>query len=134
MKTWTWIVAALLLVPGLGNAQTQHCEGSQRELNECAAAVAEAADEELNAVYRAVIRSLRGETLAIQRLREAQRLWIQLRDADIEALYPVPDGEDYRVHQGSIYPLRFWSAQAEVTRARTAWLRTHFLEHEEGQL
>ena len=135
MKTWTWMVVALLLVPGLGNAETQRCDGdgNQLELNFCAADDAEAADKELNTVYRAVIRLLEGDTLAIQRLREAQRLWVKLRDADIEARYPVPDGEDYRMHYGSMYPLLVDSAKAETTRARTAWLRTHFLEREEGQ-
>ena len=129
-------MAALLLLPGVGNAETLRCngDGNQLELNLCAAADAEAADKELNAAYRSVIQSLQGERLAIQRLREAQRLWVKLRDADIEARYPVPDGEDYRMHHGSIYPLLVHSAKAEITRARTAWLRTHFLEREEGQL
>ena len=131
-----WLLIALLALPATALAGDVTCntEGNQMELNACARDDFKKADAELNRVYGEVRKSLEGDTLALQRLRDAQRLWVQLRDADVEARYPVPDDEDYRMHHGSIYPLLVLSARAETTRARTAWLRTHFLEREEGQL
>lgn len=135
MKAGKWLLAVLLVLPFSAMADVAcNPDGSQIELNACAGDAFEQADAELNRVYGDVRKSLEGDTLALQRLRDAQRLWVQLRDADIEALYPVPDGEDSRVHHGSMHPLLVMSARAEATRARTAWLRRHFLEREEGQL
>jgi len=129
-------LAVLLALPATALAGDIACnpEGNQMQLNTCAGDAFEQADAELNRVYGEVRNSLEGDTLALQRLRDAQRLWEQLRDADAEALYPVPDGEDSRMHHGSMYPLLVDTVRTEATRARTAWLRSHFLEREEGQL
>lgn len=136
MRAGKWQLAVLLALPATAWAGDVACnpDGNQMELNACAGDAFEQADAELNRVYGEVRRSLAGDTLALQRLRDAQRLWMQLRDADVEARYPVPDGEDYRMHHGSMYPLLVLSARAEATRARTAWLRAHFLERGEGEL
>ena len=129
------VLIALLALPATPLARPVcNPDGSQAELNACAAEKLALADADLNRVYRAVLERLADNGLATQRLRNAQRLWIQLRDADIEARYPVPDGGDARMHHGSIYPLLVLTAKAEATRARSAWLRRHFLENEEGQL
>ena len=129
------VLIALLALPATPLARPVcNPDGAQAELNACAAEKLALADADLNRVYRAVLERLADNGLATQRLRNAQRLWIQLRDADIQARYPVPDGGDARMHHGSIYPLLVLTAKAEATRARSAWLRRHFLENEEGQL
>jgi len=107
---------------------------TQFELNECAAAEATAADTELNSVYRQVMQKLQGQQVAIDKLRAAQRLWIPLRDADIEARYPVGKDEDPRVLYGSMYPMLYSANKAELTRKRTQWLRATFLDRAEGEL
>ena len=59
----------------------------------------------------------------------ARMAW--LRDADLEAQFPLVDGEDPRFTYGSIYPLEYASAQTELTRARTQYLRTHLPDRSE---
>lgn len=107
---------------------------TQLDINECAAAEATAADAELNAVYRQVMQQLQGQQVAIDKLRAAQRLWIPLRDADIEARYPVGKDENPRVLYGSVYPMLYSSNKAALTRQRTQWLRATFLDRAEGEL
>ncbi|WP_449467410.1 lysozyme inhibitor LprI family protein [Stenotrophomonas humi] len=107
---------------------------TQLDINECAAHEAEAADTELNAVYRQVMQQLQGQPVAIEKLRAAQRLWIPLRDADIAARYPVGKDEDPRVLYGSMYPMLYSAAKAELTRQRTQWLRATFIDRVEGDL
>ena len=107
-------------------------EGSQAELNACAADELSAADAELNATWRQVLRKLQENPVAVERLRAAQRQWITLRDADLEALFPLAEGQQARVEYGSMYPLLHHSAKARVTRERTRYLRESFLESEAG--
>ncbi|MCW4453446.1 DUF1311 domain-containing protein [Flavobacterium sp. MXW15] len=102
-------------------------EGSQVELNACAANELAAADAELNATWREVLKRLGDDAVAVDRLKTAQRLWIQLRDADLEAQFPLAEGQDPRMQYGSMYPMSFASAKAELTRQRTGYLRAQFL-------
>ena len=62
-----------------------------------------------------------------ERLKAAQRLWVQLRDADLAAQFPLAEGQSAQLEYGSIYLLEYATAQAELTRQRTAYLRAHFL-------
>ncbi|REN19267.1 DUF1311 domain-containing protein, partial [Mycobacterium tuberculosis] len=59
---------------------------------------------------------------------------IQLRDADLEARYPVGEDENPRFLYGSMYPMLYSSAKAALTTARTAYLRNEFLERSEYDL
>ncbi len=128
----------LALLPAVATAAPlgQACDRArtQLELNECANKDAQAADAELNAVYRQVMQQLQGQPVAIEKLRTAQRLWIQLRDADIEARYPVGKDENPRVLYGSMYPMLYAANKAELIRQRTRWLRATFIDRAEGEL
>ena len=73
---------------------------------------------------------LQGDAIAVARLKTAQRLWIQLRDADMQSLFPLAEGQDPRVQYGSMYPMSFAYAKAELTRQRTRHLRDQFLERD----
>ncbi len=128
------IRTALLLVLGLAaaplaSAQAITCNpaGNQAEMNQCAFDDLRKADADLNATYAQVLAKLKGQTVALARLKSAQRLWVQLRDADLAAQFPVPDKQDPRVEYGSLYPLERAAAQTELTRQRTAYLRKQFL-------
>ncbi|MCD7099343.1 lysozyme inhibitor LprI family protein [Stenotrophomonas sp. MMGLT7] len=105
-------------------------DGSQAELNACAADELAAADAELNAVWRDVLAGAGDDALARERLRTAQRLWLQLRDADLAAQFPLAEGQDPRVQYGSMYPMSFALAKAELTRERTAYLRARLLDRD----
>lgn len=121
------LVAALcaLLLPGRAIAQGIQCDpgGSQAALNACAADAARSADDELNAVYRQVIACRANEPAFIGNLRNAQRLWIQFRDAELETRFPVPEGANERVLYGSMYPMHWLSEKERLTKERTVQLR-----------
>ena len=109
-------------------------DGSQAELNACAADEWAAADADLNAAWRQVLARHKDNRLAIEKLRAAQRQWIRLRDADLEALFPLAEGQQAYVEYGSMYPLLFHSAKARATRERTRYLRDAFLQSDtDGQ-
>ena len=103
-------------------------QGSQVQLNACAADELAAADAQLNVLYQQVMAALADAPLARQNLRAAQRHWIAQRDADLLALFPLAQGQDPRAEYGSMYPMRHALAKAAMTRARSAWLHTHFID------
>ncbi len=102
--------------------------GSQMQLNYCAALRLSAADDELNATWKQVLALIADRPLAIGKLKAAQRIWIQLRDADMQAQFPLADGQDARVEYGSIYPMEFDDAKATLTRERTRYLHATWLD------
>jgi uncharacterized protein YecT (DUF1311 family) len=131
MKTALFLLLAAISAPAAAQSEIR-CDpaGNQIELNQCAADDLALADDELNQVYRQVVAALAERPVAIVQLRASQRLWIQLRDADLQALFPLEQGEDPRYAYGSMYPLSHASAKADLTRARTQWLRRNFLEND----
>ncbi len=135
MKIKTCALLLALLAPASALAAGP-CDNAttQAQLNQCSAVEAQQADTELNATYREVMARLKGQPVAIEKLRTAQRLWIQLRDADIAARYPVEAGKNAQVTYGSSYPMRMSGAKTELTRQRTQWLRDTFIDRAEGDL
>ena len=129
-------LAVLLCAAAPAFAQDVVCNpgGNQLELNACADQDFKKADAELNAVYRQIVTRLAGEPVALAKVKAAQRLWVQLRDADLEARYPVGADENPRFLYGSMYPMLYSGAKAALTTARTAYLRNEFLERSEYDL
>jgi len=129
-------LALLLCAAAPAFAQDVACNpgGNQLELNACADQDFKKADAELNAVYRQIVTKLAGEPVALAKMKAAQRLWIQLRDADLEARYQVGDDENPRLLYGSMYPMLYSGAKAALTETRTAYLRNEFLERSEYDL
>ena len=130
------LLAALLLPVTAFAEESVDCANAdtQLEINECANLEFETADKTLNATYAQVTAMLKGQPVALTKLRNAQRLWIQLRDADIEARYPVGKDEDPRFLYGSMYPMLYSQAKTQLTQQRTEWLRATFIDREEGDL
>ena len=120
-----WLASARAAPP----PDTSACdtEQSQTDLNICAGTQLANADADLNAAWRQVMARLAGQPLAIAKLKAAQRLWIQLRDADMDAQFPLAEDEDPRIQYGSIYPMEFALAKARLTRERTRYLRENWL-------
>lgn len=93
------------------------------EMRQCAAQDYEAADAELNAVYKAAQRTMKQldadlpEDLrgASQTLREAQRAWIPFRDAACAA-------EGFQFRGGTFEPLMVLTCKTHLTRQRSAQL------------
>jgi uncharacterized protein YecT (DUF1311 family) len=89
--------AALLLLLVACNATADdelRCNpnGSQSEMNMCAANDFAAADKALNTVYRDVVACSAGNPVFVGKLKDAQRQWIRFRDAELEARFPRRPG------------------------------------------
>ena len=104
-----------------------NADGSQLEMNQRSFDYLCQAYVELNAAYGQSRRSVKNQPVAVEPLKAAQRLWIQLRDADLAAQFPLAEGQSAQVEYGSIYLLEYATVQVEFTRQRTAYLRAHFL-------
>lgn len=119
------VTAILMAMPGL--AQDLDCDNAQtlQDMNQCARAEWEAADQELNGAYAealAALKSLDAELPKADRgaeaaLRDAQRAWIPFRDNACLA-------ESYAVIGGSIRPLLYSGCMSRLTWARVGdlWL------------
>ena len=130
MSRFVLLSAPLLLglsLPSLAQQPACNVDGSQLEMNLCAFEDLGRADAELNAAYKQILGSMKDQPVAAERLKAAQRLWVQLRDADLAAQFPLAEGQSAQLEYGSIYLLEYATAQAELTRQRTAYLRAHFL-------
>ena len=118
-----FLVLACLSLPV--SAQDVDCSSAmaQQDLNQCAYQDWEAADVELNAVYREAMvlmeiwdRNLpQDEVGAAKTLKEAQRAWITFRDKACEA-------EGYAMKGGSAEPLLVYGCMRQLTQDRTAQL------------
>jgi uncharacterized protein YecT (DUF1311 family) len=105
-----------------GNSQTQ------AEMNEEANKNYKKADKELNTVYNAVLREYKTDTAFIKNFKKAQRLWVQFRDAQMDAKYPHPN------EYGSIFPTCYYTELQELTNERTKQIRIWLTGIEEGDL
>ncbi len=91
---------------------------SQTAMNKQAGNQYQKADKELNAVYQKILKEYAKQTVFIAKLKTAQRLWVQLRDAELEAKFPEPN------QYGSALPSCRAIYLEDLTRQRTKFLRT----------
>jgi len=101
---------------------------SQTAMNMKAYSDYKKADEELNGVYQKILKSYSRETTFIKKFRNAQRLWIQLRDAELAAKYP--DSGTY----GSVAPMCESIYLETLTRDRIKFLSVWVTGIEEGEV
>lgn len=105
------------------------CEDAvtQADLNSCTYLEFEAADKELNTVYKQAMKSQEevdkqaaemgeGYVGAVKALRKAQRAWIDYRDGHC-------DGVGYEAVGGSMQPMLINGCLATMTKTRTKELR-----------
>ncbi|WP_346318763.1 lysozyme inhibitor LprI family protein [Chitinophaga sp. YIM B06452] len=86
------------------------------------------AEKDLNAVYQKVLAQYKTDTAFTRYLKTAQRLWLQLRDADLDAMYP-PDPLG-----GSAGPMCYNNSKAAVTIDRTKYLKQWLEGRDEGDV
>ncbi|MCX2475296.1 DUF1311 domain-containing protein [Pedobacter sp. MC2016-05] len=101
---------------------------SQTSLNMKAYSDYKKADAELNGVYQKILKSYVRETTFIKKFRNAQRLWIQLRDAELAARYP--NSGTY----GSVAPMCESIYLETLTRDRIKFLNLWITGIEEGEV
>jgi uncharacterized protein YecT (DUF1311 family) len=106
--------ALLVATPGLVLAQTQH------ELHVQADSAYRRADSTLNAVYAGVVSRYQNDSLALRKLRVAERAWLAYRDAQVEATFPAIDKQ---AEYGSVYPMCVLILLRDLTESRIAELR-----------
>jgi len=135
--TATRLFAALLLItfatPAFGAKQNScyHTANNQFELNQCAARELKEADDELNRVYREILKRNAKDPVFLDRLKAAQRAWISFRDAELEAIFPDPEKQ---VAYGSAYPMCYAHWMKKLTSQRTQQLRRWLVGTEEGDV
>ncbi len=96
----------------------QNCGSAktQLELNECANAEEQKAEEEMNQLYRQLLALASKNPGYREKLEAAQKAWLAYRDAELEAKYPA---QDKRAEYGSVYPMCFADHRTELTRQRS---------------
>lgn len=99
---------------------------TQYEMNEDSYKSYRKADKELNKIYKQVIQKHADDKLFIKKLKISQRLWIKLKDANLEALFPE---ENKRVFYGSMYPLSRNTALEKYTLQRIDFLKQFLQEY-----
>lgn len=112
----------LAFMPFFASAQTQST------MNLDAAAQYKKADKELNAVYKRILKDYAAQPVFLKKFKAAQRLWLQLRDADLAAKYPEPGS------YGSVEPMCKAIYLASLTTERTKFLRVWITGIEEGEV
>ena len=101
---------------------------SQTAMNMKAYSDFKKADAELNAVYQKILKSYSKETTFIKKFRNAQRLWIQLRDAELAAKYPN------RGTYGSVAPMCESIYLETLTKDRIKFLNIWIIGIQEGEV
>lgn len=104
----------LLLMTGSMAAFSQ----SQSELNKQAGQEYKDADKKLNEIYQLILKEYAPNKTFVKNLKEAQRIWIQFRDAQVSVMYPG-SAKSY----GSVFPMCKANYLAELTHQRTDALR-----------
>lgn len=134
MKPSCLLYSGLLFVtvsfPATADTSCWDVAATQLELNVCADREYAAADAELNNVYQQILREYADDPLFVERLHDAQRTWLQFRDAQIAALFPHQDNG--QTHYGSIFPMCKAGWLTELTHQRTEQLRLWLEGSEEG--
>jgi len=108
--------------------------GIQLALNLCEAQKLEQAEQALADVLAQIRQRYAGEKLFLVRLEKAQLAWAQLRDADLEARFPVDEGDQPSQVWGSSYGMVAARFLADMTRARTTYLQQWLDGIDEGDL
>lgn len=99
-------------------------DGGQQAINACAIVENARADDRLEAVLDEIDRTYAGNGTpeATRGLRDAQSSWSAQVERDVEALYPVPEGEHPSVQWGSSWVMSFEQTRTMLVRQRIAFL------------
>jgi uncharacterized protein YecT (DUF1311 family) len=109
---------------------TEASAQTQGEMNQDAAGEFKAADKELNAIYQQILEDYADDDVFLANLKEAQRCWIDFRDAQLKMKYPDREPGYY----GSIQPVCEMTYLTELTQDRIKTLNVWIEGVEEGNL
>ena len=121
------LLAALALsAPAAHAAADCSNAANQLDMNECAQKAYEAADADLNGVFKEIETRLYDDAATKKLLIAAEKAWVGFRDA--ECTFRTSATAD-----GSIHPTMVSMCLEDLTKARTEQLKT-YLKCEEGDL
>lgn len=103
---------------------------TQSKLNEQAATELKNADAELNRIYKLIIEHNSADAEFVRNTKNTQRIWIQLRDAQMKMKYP--DRKDG--YYGSVYPMCRYTYLTSLTNERIKTLKEWLDGEEEGDV
>lgn len=103
---------------------------TQSEMNKEARENFEKKDKELNITYQKILQDYKDDTAFINNLRISQRIWIQLRDAEMDMKFPEKDRRKY----GTVFLLCWYSYEEDLTNERIKFLKTWLDGIEEGDV
>jgi uncharacterized protein YecT (DUF1311 family) len=89
-------------------------------------------DQELNQVYRAVLRRYKNHPVFLEKLEAAQRAWLTFREAQFRMRYP--HDQDGKGGYGSVFPTCAAQYHAQLNRERIATLRQWLRGVQEGDV
>lgn len=132
------IFSFVLLVIGFGlsvfvplkQSSVQANNETQMDMNNKAYQEWKKADDELNKVYNQVLKKYKEDKVFIAKLQKAELAWIKFKDAEIEAIYPDDDKNNY----GSVYPMCVNGIATEMTKQRTKELKLWLKGIQEGDV
>jgi uncharacterized protein YecT (DUF1311 family) len=83
------------------------------------------ADSELNQVYNGIIKLYADDTAFITKLKISENLWLKLKDADLEMVFPGwhTDTSIANGYYGSLWPMCNYNELEGITIDRIKWLR-----------
>lgn len=114
------------------SANSLFCFGqTQQEMNEEADKKYLKADKELNTTYHRILKIYSGDTAFIRKLKIAQKIWVQFRDAEMNALFP---DEHQKGAYGSVFPMCWSMHLTELTKERNKRLMIWINGIEEGDV
>ena len=94
---------------------------TQADLHRQADSAFRHADSTLNVVYAQLMAHYRADSLAVRKLRAAERAWLAYREAQVEATFPAVDKQ---AAYGSVYPMCVLKLLRDLTESRIAELRS----------
>ena len=98
MKTLNIFTSTTLLLfsvsaATVGSAPAFKCNpnGTQPEINQCAADDYTASDKKLNDTWKSLMAKFKDDKTATAKLKAAQKAWVAFRDAEVEAQFACDD-------------------------------------------
>jgi uncharacterized protein YecT (DUF1311 family) len=119
------VLSVVLLILGCGSMLAQ----TQAEMTAQACDAYTEVDEQLNSVYKQILREYQSDRNFTEKLKKAQRAWIAYRDAHLDAIYPAGPSE-----YGSAHRMCRCMVLTEMTARRVEELRQWIDGLEEGDL
>lgn len=99
-------------------------EGTQQQMNQCAYETFEKADKVLNDTWKALMQKSKHDKNYKAKMLTAQRAWLKFRDAQLDAMFACEEN-NMRMCWGSMYPLLYHLANAELVEQRTEQLKQY---------